>query len=150
MDEAGVNLGVMPRDAALTLAKEKQLDLIEIAPMVKPPVARIMSFDKFRYQKEKEFKKQRAGQKAQGLKQLRISARAQLNDLNVQAKKAIEFLEKGSKVEIMLWLRGREKGNRDWAQLKLREFLKLITIEHKLLNQPKFGGKGLLVQIEKK
>lgn len=150
VDENGENLGVMPREAALKLAQEKELDLVEIAPMVKPPVARIISFDKFRYQKEKEFQKQRASQKSGGLKQVRISARAAKNDLEIKAKKINEFLDEGNKVEIMLWLRGREKFNKDWARMKLEEFLKIITVEYKMANEPKFAGKGLIVQLIKK
>ena len=63
IDEAGNNLGVMPLEAALKLSIEKELDLIEIAPTAKPPVAKIISYDKFRYQKEKELRKQKAVQK---------------------------------------------------------------------------------------
>jgi len=81
VDETGENLGVMPLEAALKLAMEKGLDLIEIAPMVKPPVARIISFDKFRYQKEKELKKQKATQKTSELKQIQITAKSAKNDL---------------------------------------------------------------------
>ncbi len=150
VDDNGENLGVMPRDAALKLAESKELDLIEIAPMAKPPVAKIISFDKFRYQKEKEFKKQRAAQKISELKQIRISGRAAKNDLETKIKKIEEFLTEGHKVEIVLFLRGREKANRDWARYKLEEFLKMMPFEYKIIMESKFGGKGLIMQIVKK
>ena len=150
IDEKEGNLGVMPLGAALKLAEEKGLDLIEIAPNGKPPVAKIISFDKFRYQKEKELKKQRAGQKVSELKHIRISARAAQNDLGIKAKKVEEFLEDGHKVEINLFLRGREKYNRNWAKQKLDEFLKIIPVEHKVITDAKFGGRGLTMQIVKK
>ncbi len=143
-------MGIMPREAALKLAEERGLDLIEIAPTAKPPVAKIISFDKFRYQKEKELKKQRAGQKVSELKQIRISARAAQNDLEIKAKKVDEFLEDGNKVGINLFLKGREKYNRNWANQKLDEFLKKISVEHKVIADVKFGGKGLMIQIVKK
>ena len=143
-------MGIMPREAALKLAEERGLDLIEIAPTAKPPVVKIISFDKFRYQKEKESRKQRASQKVSELKQIRISPREALNDLQIQRKKVDKFLEQGHKVEIMLWLRGREKYNRDWAYQKLNEFSKIITTEYMVINGPKFGGRGLIVQIVKK
>ena len=126
------------------------LDLIEIAPTAKPPVAKIISIDKFRYQKEKELKKQRAGQKVSELKQIRISARAAQNDLEIKAKKVDEFLEAGNKVGINLFLKGREKYNRNWANQKLDEFLKRISVEYKVIADVKFGGKGLMIQIVKK
>ena len=150
IDEKEGNLGVMAREAALRLAEEKGLDLIEIAPNGKPPVAKIISFDKFRYQKEKELKKQRAGQKVSELKQIRISARAAQNDLEIKAKKVDEFLEDGNKVGINLFLKGREKYNRNWANQKLDEFLKRISVEYKVIADVKFGGKGLMIQIVKK
>lgn len=150
IDETGTALGVMSREEALRLAQEKNLDLIEIAPTAKPPVAKIISYDKFRYQKEKEWKKQRQGQKGSELKQIRISARAAKNDLGIKARKLDEFLSEGHVVEVMLVLRGREKYNREWANLKLKEFLMMITPDHKKITEAKFAGKGLMMHIGKK
>ncbi len=150
LDEMGKNLGTMPLEAALRLAEEQGLDLIEVASTATPPVARIISFDKFRYQKEKEAKKQKTGQRVIEFKQIRLSARAALNDLMVKAKKVDEFLEQGYKIEIMLTLKGREKYNRPWASQKLNDFSKLIKGEYKVTSEPKFGGKGITVQISKK
>ena len=130
IDEKEGNLGVMTKEAALKLAEEKELDLIEIAPSGKPPVAKIISFDKFRYQKEKELQKQKASQKTTGMKQIRISARAAKNDLEVKSKKVDEFIGEGHTVEIMLVLKGREKYNKDWARHKLEEFLTMIPVPY--------------------
>ncbi len=129
------------------MAGEKELDLVEISAAAKPPVAKIISFDKFRYQQEKEAKKQRATQKFSELKQIQISARAAKNDLEIKVKRLEEFLEKGYKVEIFLRLRGREKYNRNWAHYKLEEFLKMISVEYKITLEPKFGGQGMIMQI---
>ena len=150
VDETGENLGVMSLEVALKLAQEKELDLIEIAPMVKPPVARIISFDKFRYQKEKELKKQKATQKISELKQIQITAKSAKNDLETRIKRINEFLEEENKVEIMLVLKGREKYNREWARYKLNEFLKMITVEYKTTMEQRFIGKGIVMQITKK
>ncbi len=140
----------MSLEAALKLAMEKGLDLIEIAPMVKPPVARIISFDKFRYQKEKELKKQKATQKTSELKQIQITAKSAKNDLETRVKRINEFLGEENKVEIMLVLKGREKYNREWARYKLNEFLKMIIVEYKITMEPRFIGKGIVMQIMKK
>jgi translation initiation factor IF-3 len=141
----------MPLGQALALARpETKIDLIEIAPAAKPPVARLMSFDKYRYEREKAEKKERLAQKGTGLKQIQISARAAQNDLRVKLKKLEEFLGEGHMVEIQMRLRGREKGNKDWARLKLDEFLKMITVEFKIVSAPKFAGRGMIVQIAKK
>ncbi len=132
------------------MATEKGIDLIEIAPTAKPPVAKIISYDKFRYQKEKELKKQKAAQKTSELKQIRISAKAAKNDLEIKAKKAVEFINEGHKVGIILILKGREKYMKDWARQKLNEFLSIINSEYKITMEPKFGGRGLMTQIIKK
>lgn len=151
IDETSAHLGVMTKEAALSLAKERGLDLIEITSTAKPPVAQIISFDKFRYQKEKEFKKQRLAQRktAFELKQIRISPRAAQNDLAIKAGLAEKFLQTGHKVEILLLLKGREKGNKDWGLLKLREFLKIIKIPCKITLEPRFIGRGFVIQIIK-
>jgi len=150
VDEVGENLGVMLIETALNLAKEKGLDLVEITAMANPPVAKIISFDKFRYQKEKELKKQKVSQKSGELKQIQISAKEAQHDLVRKINVMEEFLNKGHKIEVMLTLRGREKRNRDWAMYKFNEFLKLITFEHKILISPRFGGRGMIAQIAKK
>lgn len=149
--ENGQNLGVIPRDEALKLARpEEGIDLIEIVPSAKPPIARLMSYDKYRYEQEKKIKKERQAQRAAGSKQVQVSARSAHNDILIKLKRLEEFLKEGHQVEIQLVLRGREKGNKDWARQKLDEFLKMITIEHKILSTPKFGGRGMTVQLIKK
>lgn len=132
------------------MAIEKGLDLIEIAPEANPPVARIVSYDKFRYQQKKEEKKLESHNKGGELKQIRLSARSAENDLKIKAKKVDEFLEKGHKVEIMMTLRGREKYNQDWAKSKLKEFMKIINPDHKVISPEKFVGKGIVLQVTKK
>lgn len=150
VDELGGNLGTMSRDAALKLAKEKGLDLIEIAAGAKPPVARIMSYDKFRYQQEKKEKKQRAMQKGQEMKQIQISFKEALHDMQIKAGRLNKFLSEGNIVEVMLVLRGREKAHKDFARNKIMDFIKLINPEHRVIMEPRFAGKGMLFHVAKK
>ncbi len=132
------------------MAEDKNLDLVEITQNAKPPIVKIIAFDKFRYQKEKEFKKQKLSQKSGELKKIRISARAAKNDLEIRAKKIEIFLNKGNKVEIILWLRGRERYNKEWALTKMNEFVSMLDPEHKVITEPQFKGRGLIMQITKK
>lgn len=150
IDETGAGLGKMTKEKALTLAKEKGLDLIEIVPSAKPPVARIMSFDKFRYHQEKKLKKQRVQQKTQEMKQVQISVKEAKHDLEMKAGRVNKFLEEGHPVEIMMVLRGREKANRGFAHEKLDTFVKLINPEHKVIMQPRSGGRGIIMHVAKK
>ena len=146
----GENLGVMTREEALKLAEPGTgLDLIEIAPQGNPPVARVMSFDKYRYEMEKAAKKERQAQKNQGVKRVQISARMAEHDLQVKITQLEKFLNDGHSVEVYVRLKGREKYNKPWASQKLDEFLKMIKIEYKMLGVPRFT-QGLSVQIVKK
>ena len=136
----------MTREKALELAEEKGLDLILISPKANPPVAKIMGFDKFRYERSKELKKQKS-QKALDTKRVQISPRTARNDLLIQLRKLEKFLSAGHIVEIQLTLRGREKYNREWAIKKLEEFMAMIEAPHKVTSSIKSGGRGMLVQI---
>jgi translation initiation factor IF-3 len=144
----GENLGILSRTEALALAgPESGLDLIEIAPNAKPPVARVMSYDKFRYEEGKREKKERMAQKSVGMKHVQITVRAAQNDLMIKVRQVEKFFAEGHPVEINLRLRGREKRNKEWAMDKLKEFLKLLPMEFKKMGEPKFGANGPGVQI---
>lgn len=138
------------KEDAINMAKDKGLDLIEIAPTANPPVAKIIAFDKFRYQKEKEERKQRQSQQAKDLKQVRISARAAPHDLELKLKKVNEFLGSGHQVEIDLRLIGREKYLRGWGLKKINNFLAMIKTPHHITMPPRFAGRGFVAQISKK
>lgn len=150
IDEGGEGLGKMALDAALKLAKGKGLDLIEIAPNAKPPVAKIMSYDKYRYLAEKKLKKQKAQQKTGELKQVQVSPKEALHDLQMKAERVNKFMEEGNQVEIVMVLRGREKANKNFAREKLANFVKMINPEHRVIMTPKDGGRGINMQVARK
>ncbi len=152
IDDMEQNVGVMPLADALKLAKEKGLDLVEISPVAVPPVAKLISYDKFRYQQEKKEKKQRAAQRVgSGSKQIQISIREQKNDLLMKIGRIAEFMAEGHPVEVLLQLRGREKGNMQFAKQKLNEFLAMITVPYKVNSPVGPGGRGgLMIVIAKK
>ncbi len=148
--QSGENLGILPIEKALEMAENESLDLVEIAPDAKPPVVKIISFDKFRYQKEKEEKKQRLAQKSGELKHVRLSPRVAINDLRVKSSQTEKFLEKDFRVEINLTIKGREKAHKERCLQKLKTFLELIKTPHKITSEPKKSRRGFSVQIIKK
>lgn len=151
-DETGQQIGVMSREDALKLAQDKGLDLIEVAPMAKPPVARIMDYGKYLYREDKERHKQKAKQKKDALKIIRISLNAGLNDLKIRAERAEDFLEDGFKVQIELLLKGRTKYQKafsDLGQKKVEDFLKLITAPIKIISELKRQSQKFNVTIVK-
>jgi translation initiation factor IF-3 len=150
IDEQGNNLGIMKLEEALKLAQQKGVDLVEISPTAKPPVTRLISYDKFRYQEEKKRKKQRLSQKTKELKSIRISPRAAQNDLQIKAKMTEKFLNEGHIVEINIFLKGREKTNQAWALQKIKEFIEMIKIPYQITTELRQNNKGYSTQLIKK
>jgi len=150
--EDGEQIGIMSREEALKLAQEKGLDLIEVAPMANPPVARIMDYGKHIYREEKEERKQKSKQKKDLLKIIRLNLNTGLNDMKIKAKKADEFLNEGLRVQVELVLKGRAKYQKtfsDLAKQRIEEFLKTITVPVKLISELKRQPRGFNVAIVK-
>lgn len=127
-------------------------DLIEVVPHAKPPVAKLMSFDKFRYLQDKEEKRQKQASKSSGIKQIQVTARAAEHDWSTKIKQLDKFLEEGHPVEVQMKLRGREKspGMQDWVKERLATFLGMVSVEFKIILPARPGGRGVIMQIGKK
>lgn len=132
VSDSGEQLGLMSSDEALRMAKEQELDLVEIAPLAKPPVCKIMDFGKFQYQQSKQDKNNKAKQKKSEIKGIRIGVRTDDHDLDFKKEQAEKFLQKGNKIKIEITLRGREKAHQDLAKSNLEEFVKNITTPNKI------------------
>lgn len=145
----GKSLGVLPTEEALKRAREAGLDLIEIAPTANPPVAKIMDFGKFKYEKERGEREHRPKRVGGEVKNIRIGFKTGKHDLEVRAMQAKKFLERGDMVNVLLALRGREKAHRGLAQTKFQEFLKLIPIDITLDGSPKSIPQGIMGLIRK-
>lgn len=117
IDEEGKPLGVLSTEKAIELARSKELDLVEVSPKAEPPVCKILDYGQFKYQKEKEARKQRAQANEVELKSIRLSVRIGQHDRDVRIKQAAKFLERGDKVKIELPMRGREKAHKDVAEV---------------------------------
>lgn len=122
-------MGIVNLDQALYLAYEKDLDLVEVSSHAVPPVCRIIDYSKFKYEQEKQERQQRVKGKAPELKEIRLSFKIGEHDLQVKAKRAKEFMDKGSKVRINLQLRGREMMFQDKALEMMDRFRQIIGAE---------------------
>src|SRR3989344_8189106 len=136
----GEHIGVMPTHEALKLAQEQDLDLVEISPTAKPPVVKIIDYDKYRYQVEKSEAAKRKQQKRVEVKSIRISVRIGSHDMQTKAKQADQLLKQGKKVKVEMMLRGREKANVDYAFEQLKKFLATVTSSHSMEQHPKKMG----------
>ena len=151
IDEQGKQLGTMVIDKALTLAKEADLDLVEVGPQVQPPITKIMDYGKYMYQKERQEKKNAGPKKAKvEQKTVRVGFKTGMHDLEFKANQVGEFLNEGHIVKVELTLRGREKGLAEMGKQKLLQFLTHIKVEHAVQESPKRGPYGWIVTIIKK
>ncbi|MBI1755371.1 translation initiation factor IF-3 [Candidatus Azambacteria bacterium] len=149
IDDAGENLGVVDIQAALEMAHNKKLDLVEIAPTAQPPVVKITDYGKYLYQAEKQERKQKARQKVTGMKSVKIGLSTSAHDSLTKIKQLEGFLEEGHKVKIEIFLRGRERANPGFAQGRFKKFLSLIQAPHKIEQPIKKIPSGFLVVISK-
>lgn len=119
-DEGGQN-GIVSTREALELAKERNLDLVEVSPNANPPVCKILDFGKYRYEQEKRLRDSRKNQKALKIKEIRMQPKIGSGDLDTKAKHVQEFLDEGDKVKVTIRFRGRELAHTELGYDVLKE-----------------------------
>ncbi len=124
VDEAGGMLGVMPADQAMETARQKGLDLVEIAPKAKPPTCKIMDYGKWKFKMSKKEKHSRKNQVKVIIKEIQLRPRTEAHDLEIKMRKAKEFLTNGWKVKVHLRYSGREMAHKE---LGLEALKRVIT-----------------------
>lgn len=143
IDEDGKQLGILTRREALDLAAERELDLVEISPDAKPPVAKIVDWGKYNYQRTKQQQKNRKAAKATELKQMRFGLKIGENDLRIKLGKVAKFLDDGHKVRLTIVYRGREQAHKEigfkLAQKVIDDFGDSIAVDQ----QPQLAGRQL-------
>jgi len=108
IDDAGQQLGIMSPQQALAIARQKALDLVEVAPMAQPPVCRIMDFGKYQYQEQKRTREARKHQKIIEVKEIKFRPKVDEHDYQFKKKHIERFLAEGDKVKATIFFRGRE------------------------------------------
>lgn len=143
IDEDGKQLGVLSKNEALALARERELDLVEISPNADPPVCKIVDWGKYNYQRTKQLQKNRKSSKSLDMKQMRCGLKIGAHDLEIKLNKVRKFLEVGHKVKITLMYRGREQAHREIgfniAKKIIDDFGDTIVVEQ----QPQLAGRQL-------
>ncbi len=143
IDEDGTQLGVLSRAEALQLAADRGLDLVEISPDANPPVAKVVDWGKYNYQRTKQLQKNKRNAKTADIKQMRFGLKISDHDLGVKLKKVTDFLEAGHKVKIVIFYRGRELAHKELgfklADRVISDFADKIVVDQK----PEFAGKQL-------
>jgi translation initiation factor IF-3 len=129
IDDEGNNIGVLSIKDAIAKAKEMEMDLVEINPKANPPIAKITEFKHFKYQKEKEARKQKQNSKTSEMKGIRLSIRIGQHDIDIRRDRALKFLSRGDKVRIEIILRGRERAKTQIANEVINAFVETIKAE---------------------
>ncbi len=148
--ESGEQLGIMSRQDALNAAAEADLDLVEISPNADPPVAKIVDWGKYQYQKMKEAQKSRRNNKQSELKQMRFGLKIGQGDLEIKLRKVREFLAEGHKVRIQIFYRGREMAHKELGYDMMNRIGTLLEEDAVFEHQPTMAGRNLSVVIRKK
>jgi translation initiation factor IF-3 len=143
IDSDGNQIGILSRSQALLEAEKAGLDLVEISPEASPPVARIVDWGKFLYQKTKEQQRSRKNARTVEIKQMRLGLKIGANDLDIKLRKIREFLEAGHKVKIMAFFRGREMAHQELGHQLLARIVEKLEDVAVVEQKPIMAGKNL-------
>lgn len=147
LDSEGKQIGVISKEEALKLAKEKGVDLIEIAPKAEPPVAKIIEFGKFKYQEEKKLKEVQKKSKPSELKEIRFSPFIGEGDYQTRIKKIDKFLKEKNKVKLSVYFKIKQLGSKQFGYNIFNRVLKDLGEGVNIDMKAKFLGRNLLMII---
>lgn len=145
VDENGEQLGVLPLRDALNAARERGLDLVEVAPQADPPVCRILDFGKWYYEQTKKQREAQRAQKTVEIKEIRLRPKTSDHHAGFKLKRARNFLEKGMKVKVRIQFRGREITHPEIALEQLKEVAALLEDIAEVEQHPNMEGRSLLM-----
>lgn len=147
LGEDGKQIGVLPTNQAQDLAREKGLDLVEIAPTANPPVAKIVNFKKFLYQEEKREKETKKKVRGGEIKGIRLSPFIAQADLEVRIRRAEKFLKEGNKVRVAVRFMGRQMGKREFGYQMLKRVKEILGECSREEGEPKWFGRELVTTL---
>ncbi|MDD4696789.1 MAG: translation initiation factor IF-3, partial [Fermentimonas sp.] len=145
-----VTEGVYPTREAMRIADELELDLVEIAPMAKPPVCKITDYQKFVYQQKKKQKEQKAKAVKVTVKEIRFGPQTDEHDYNFKLKHAKNFLSEGSKVKAFVFFRGRSILFKEQGEVLLLRFANELEDYAKVEHMPIMEGKRMSIMLTPK
>ena len=140
----------MSRVEALTIAEEAGVDLVEISPNANPPVAKVIDWGKYQYQKMKEQQKNKKNSKTSELKQMRLGLKIGANDLDIKLRKIRSFIDEGHKVKIMIVFRGRELAHKELGYEMANRIDALLGDNVVMEQKPQMAGRNLNIVVRSK
>ena len=137
----GRQAGVVSTDQAMELARENGLDLVEVSPMARPPVCKILDYGKYKFEQEKRIKESKRKQKLGKLKEIRMQPKIEKHDLQFKARQVRQFLEEGNKVKVTIRFRGRELAHTEIGRGVLGRILDILDDSAVLERRPQMEGR---------
>ena len=145
ISSTGEMLGIMSAFEALRLAEEDNLDLVKISPAAVPPVCKIMNYGKFKFEQAKREKENRKNQKTVEIKEIYLSMTIDVGDLNIKAKKTLEFLTEGNKVKVSIRMRGRQMGRSSMGVDVMNRFFEMLGGKAVMDKAPLAEGRNIVM-----
>ena len=150
IDDEGEQKGIVSTPEALKMAKERELDLVEVAPNANPPVCKILDYGKYKFEQAKKEKESRKNQKTVELKEIRVTPNIGEHDFGFKSKNARAFLAAGNKVKFTVRFRGRELNNVKAGEVVLNRFVEDLQDVATVEKKPFLEGKTMFVILTKK
>jgi translation initiation factor IF-3 len=150
IDHLGKQVGVVPTDRAMAMAREVGLDLVEVSADARPPVAKIMDYGKYKYERKKQQQESRKKAHAVQVKEVRLRPKTDKHDFDVKLGRAKQFLIDGDMVQINMMFRGRELAHIEVGREVVDRFVKALAELAKMDRPPIFEGKRMTCLLTKK
>ncbi len=145
IDSEGTQLGVMKTDEALQLAREKKMDLVNVAPNAKPPVCRMMDYGKHKYEQSKKEREAKKKQRTTSIKEIKLRPNIDKHDFDVKVKRGQKFLQKGDKIKVTVMFRGREITHPEIAQRLCKDLADQLADYGVVEKQAKQEGRNMIM-----
>ena len=147
IDEEGTQVGIVPTREALDMARDRGLDLVEVAPNAIPPVCRLMDYGKFRYEQSRKERESRRNQHVVELKEVRIRPKIDDHDLETKGRQAAKFLDGGDKVKMTVTFRGREMAHPDIGKGLLDQLADMLRPHGSIEQTPRLEGRAMTMML---
>jgi len=147
VDNDGEQIGVMPLKKGMSIAEEKGLDLVEVAPQAKPPVCKVMDYGKYKYEQAKKAKEAKKNQNVMKVKEVQMSVKIEEHDFNVKLDMARRFLNNKNKVKVRIRFRGREITHKEIGYDLMDKFAEELEDLGRVSSKPQMEGRHMLMFI---
>ncbi len=147
IDENGEKLGVLSKNDALEEAYSRDLDLFLVAPNAKPPVAKFIDYNKFKYEQQRKQREAKRNQKVTVVKEIRLSPVIDIHDFETKLRNGRKFLEKGDKLKVSMRFRGRQMAHTDLGMKVMMDYAQKCEDIAKIESNPKLDGRQMFMTL---